>query len=99
MTALIDGKVIAQNLRNELKQEIDSLKTKTGKVPGLAVVQVGDVAASSVYVKAKTKSAIEVGIEVIDHHLPEETTEQELLKIVDNLNNQKMVRKRYLDVI
>jgi len=52
------------------------------------VVQVGNVAASSVYVKAKTKSAIEVGIEVIDHHLPEETTEQELLKLVDNLNNQ-----------
>jgi methylenetetrahydrofolate dehydrogenase (NADP+)/methenyltetrahydrofolate cyclohydrolase len=91
MTALIDGKVIAQNLRNELKQEIDNLKIKTGKVPGLAVVQVGNVAASSVYVKAKTKSAIEVGIEVIDHHLPEETTEQELLKIVDNLNNQNNV--------
>ena len=91
MTTLIDGKVIAQNLRNELKKEIDSLKIKTGKVPGLAVVQVGDVAASSVYVKAKTKSAIEVGIEVIDHHLPEETTEQELLKIVDNLNNQNNV--------
>jgi methylenetetrahydrofolate dehydrogenase (NADP+)/methenyltetrahydrofolate cyclohydrolase len=91
MNTLIDGKVIAQNLRNELKQEIDSLKTKTGKVPGLAVVQVGDVAASSVYVKAKTKSAIEVGIEVIDHHLPEETTEQELLQIVDNLNNQNNV--------
>jgi len=91
MTKLIDGKVIAQNLRNELKQEIDSLKTKTGKVPGLAVVQVGDVAASSVYVKAKTKSAIEVGIEVIDHHLHEETTEQELLEIVDNLNNQNNV--------
>ena len=91
MTTLIDGKVIAQNLRNELKQEIDGLKTKTGKVPGLAVVQVGDVAASSVYVKAKTKSAIEVGIEVIDHHLPEETTEQELLEMVDNLNNQNNV--------
>ena len=88
MTTLIDGKVIAQNLRNELKREIDSLKTKTGKVPGLAVVQVGNVAASSVYVKAKTKSAIEVGIEVIDHHLPEEITEVELLKIVGNLNNQ-----------
>ena len=91
MTTLINGKEIAKNLRNELKKEIDSLKIKIGKVPGLAVVQVGDVAASSVYVKAKTKSAKEVGIKVIDHHLPEETTESELLQLVDVLNNQNNV--------
>jgi len=91
MTTLINGKEIAQNLRNELKQEIDDLKIKTGKVPGLAVVQLGSVAASSVYVKAKTKSAIEVGIEVIDHHLPEETSEEELLQLVNTLNNQDNV--------
>ena len=91
MTKLINGKEIAQNLRNELKKEIDNLRSKTGKVPGLAVVQVGNVAASSVYVKAKTKSAKEVGIEVIDHHLNEETSEKELLQLVMNLNNQKNV--------
>tara|TARA_B100000965_G_scaffold236744_1_gene198356 strand:- start:702 stop:1589 length:888 start_codon:yes stop_codon:yes gene_type:complete len=91
MTTLINGKEIAQNLRNDLKKEIDILKIKTGTIPGLAVVQVGNVAASSVYVKAKTKSAIEVGIKVIDHHLPEKTTEEELLKIVDTLNNQDNV--------
>ena len=91
MTKLINGKEIAQNLRNDLKLEIDSLKIKTGKVPGLAVVQVGNVAASSVYVKAKTKSAKEVGIDVFDHHLPEETTEEELLKIVNTLNNEDNV--------
>ena len=91
MTTLINGKEIAKNLRSELKKEIDSLKIKIGKVPGLAVVQVGDVAASSVYVKAKTKSAKEVGIKVIDHHLPEETTESELLQLVDVLNNQNNV--------
>ena len=91
MSKIISGKEIAQDLRNKLKQEISDLKNKTGSVPGLAVVQVGNVAASSVYVKAKTKSAIEVGIEVFDHHLPEETTEAELLKIVDNLNNQNNV--------
>jgi methylenetetrahydrofolate dehydrogenase (NADP+)/methenyltetrahydrofolate cyclohydrolase len=91
MSKIISGKEIAQDLRNKLKQEISNLKNKTGSVPGLAVVQVGNVAASSVYVKAKTKSAKEVGIEVIDHHLPEETTEAELLKIVGNLNNQNNV--------
>ena len=88
MTTLINGKEVAQNLRNELKKEIDILRTKTGKVPGLAVVQVGNVAASSVYVKSKTKSAKEVGIEVFDHHLPDEITQEDLLKLVNTLNNQ-----------
>ncbi len=91
MAKLINGKEIAQNLRNELKKEIDNLRTKTGKVPGLAVVQVGSVAASSVYVKAKTKSAKEVGIEVIDHHLNQETSQEELLQLILNLNNQENV--------
>jgi methylenetetrahydrofolate dehydrogenase (NADP+)/methenyltetrahydrofolate cyclohydrolase len=91
MSKIISGKEISQDLRNKLKKEISELKNKIGKVPGLAVVQVGNVAASSVYVKAKTKSAIEVGIEVIDHHLPEKTTEAELLKIVDNLNYENNV--------
>ena len=91
MTTLINGKEIAQDLRNNLKLEIDNLRSSTGKVPGLAVVQVGNVAASSVYVKAKTKSAKEVGIEVIDHHIGEETTEKELLELVNKLNNQENV--------
>ena len=91
MKKLINGKEIAQNLRNQLKVEIDSLKSKIGKVPGLAVVQVGNVAASSVYVKAKTKSAKEVGIDVIDHHLSQETSEKDLLELVYKLNNQDNV--------
>ena len=91
MAKLINGKEIAKNLRNELKKEIDNLKTKTGKVPGLAVVQVGNLTASSVYVESKTKSAKEVGIEVIDHHLNEEASEEELLKLVLTLNNQENV--------
>ena len=91
MTTLINGKEIAQDLRNNLRLEIDNLRSSTGKVPGLAVVQVGNVAASSVYVKAKTKSAKEVGIEVIDHHLAEEISEKELLGLVNNLNNQENV--------
>ena len=91
MTKIIDGKKIAQDLRADLKEEIRSLKEKFNKAPGLAVVQVGDVAASSVYVKAKTKSAIEVGIEVIDHHLDEKISEESLLKLVKELNNQDNV--------
>ena len=88
---LIDGKKIAENLRNSLKDEIIDLKKKFNDVPGLAVVQVGDVAASSVYVKAKTKNAQQVGINVFDHHLDGETSEEKLLNLVDQLNHQRDV--------
>ena len=91
MNILINGKEIAQNLRDNIKKEIDELRKNTGKVPGLAVVQVGNVAASSVYVKAKTRGAKEVGIEVIDHHLSETTTQNELLDIVNSLNDNDKV--------
>jgi len=91
MTHIISGKEIAQNLRNDLKKEISELQNKHGSVPGLAVIQVGNVAASSVYVKAKTKNAQEVGIEIIDHHLEESISEEELLKLINTLNNQNNV--------
>ena len=91
MTHIINGKEIATNLRYNLKEEITKLKEKYNAVPGLAVIQVGNVAASSVYVKAKTKSAKEVGIEIIDHHLDETITEEQLLNLIDTLNNQNNV--------
>tara|TARA_Y100001970_G_C14084828_1_gene776722 strand:+ start:246 stop:1133 length:888 start_codon:yes stop_codon:yes gene_type:complete len=91
MSNIIDGKLIAQNLRENLKNEINELKNKYNKVPGLAVVQVGSVAASSVYVKAKTKSALEVGIEVFDHHLENDTTQEQLIDLVTGLNNDRNV--------
>ena len=91
MSKIIDGKMIAQNLRDNLKKEIEKIKKIHNKVPGLAVVQVGNVAASSVYVKAKTKSALEVGIEVFDHHLDENVSQIELLELVDKLNKQENV--------
>ncbi len=88
MTTIIDGKLIAQNLKDKLKTEITHLTKKYNKSPGLAVVQVGDVAASSVYVKAKTKSAKDVGIEVIDHHLDSQITQSELINLINKLNDQ-----------
>ena len=91
MSEIIDGKLIAQNLRADLKEEIKILKEKYNKVPGLAVVQIGNVAASSVYVKAKTKSAQEVGIEVIDHHLENTTSQEELINLINKLNTQENV--------
>ena len=91
MTIIIDGKEISKKLREDLNKEIKDLKKKYNAAPGLAVVQVGNVAASSVYVKAKTKSAKEVGIEVIDHHLEESISEEELLNLIEKLNTQKNV--------
>ena len=91
MTTIIDGKEISKKLRENLNKEIKDLKNIYNAVPGLAVVQVGNVAASSVYVKAKTKSAQEVGIEVIDHHLEESISQDELLNLIEKLNNQNNV--------
>ncbi len=88
---LIDGKKIAQSLRETLTKEIKILKEKYNSIPGLAVIQVGDVSASSVYVKAKTKSAKEVGINVFDHHLDENISEKELLDLINRLNKQEDV--------
>ena len=88
---IINGKQIAENLKKSLKNEIIILKEKYNSVPGLAVVQVGNVAASSVYVKAKTKSAKEVGIEIFDYHLDEKISEDELLKLIDDLNNKETI--------
>ena len=87
MPRILDGKKIAQNLKDQLKIEIESIKIKYNRVPGLAVIQVGNVAASSVYVKAKTKAAKEVGIDVIDHHLAETVNQDDLINLINQLNN------------
>ena len=91
MTKIIDGKKISQKLKDNLKIEIEEIKNTFKRVPGLAVVQVGDVAASSVYVKAKTKAAKEVGIIVFDHHLEASTTQSDLLNLIDDLNKNEDV--------
>ena len=87
MAQIIDGKKVAQKLKDELKIEIENIKSKFNRVPGLAVVQVGNVAASSVYVKAKTKAAKEVGINVFDHHLEETIDQNDLINLISQLNS------------
>ena len=87
MPQILDGKKVAQKLKDELKIEIENIKSKFNRVPGLAVVQVGNIAASSVYVKAKTKAAKEVGINVFDHHLQDTVEQSELLDLINKLNN------------
>ena len=91
MNKIIDGKKLAQKLKNSLKIEIESIKNKFNLVPGLAVVQVGNVAASSVYVKAKTKAAKEVGIRVFDYHLKDNIEQKDLLDLINQLNKNNEV--------
>ena len=91
MPHILDGKKVAQKLKDNLKTKIENIKLKFNRVPGLAVVQIGSVAASSVYVKAKTKAAKEVGINVFDHHLEETTNQSELINLINQLNNNKDV--------
>jgi 5,10-methylene-tetrahydrofolate dehydrogenase/methenyl tetrahydrofolate cyclohydrolase len=87
MTAeLIDGKAIAATIRGEIKAEVDEMKAKYGKVPGLATVLVGVRKDSQTYVRMKKKACAEVGITSFGHDLPEDISQEELLKVVRDLN-------------
>ena len=87
MTArIIDGKAIAADLRAAVAAETRRLTAGHGIVPGLAVVLIGDNAASRTYVASKSRAVIEVGMRPFDHHLPADTNETELLDLVGVLN-------------
>ncbi|HHT43288.1 MAG TPA: bifunctional methylenetetrahydrofolate dehydrogenase/methenyltetrahydrofolate cyclohydrolase FolD [Firmicutes bacterium] len=86
MTAkIIDGKAIAKEIRAELAKQVAEL-TAQGRTPGLTVVLVGDNPASKVYVRSKQRACEEIGINSTVHRLPEETTQAELLALIDQLN-------------
>lgn len=87
MGELIDGKVVSQHIRDEIAQGAEKLKSEKGITPGLAAVLVGDDPASEIYVRNKRKACAAVGIYSEEHKLPAETTEEELLALVDKLNN------------
>lgn len=86
MYKLIDGKETAKTIKNEIKVEVAELKEKYGKVPGLAVVIVGEDPASKVYVNSKVKSCEELGIYSEKHVMSAEISEKELLDLIDKLN-------------
>ena len=91
MAEIIDGKKVAAELRGEIQKEVMSLKEKTGMVPGLAVVIVGEDPASQVYVRMKGKGCEEVGMASFQHTLDAAITENELLELVETLNGKKEV--------
>ncbi len=90
MAKILSGKTVSQRIKDELKNETAELKSR-GKTTGLAVVLVGDDSASKVYVRNKEKACEDVGIYSEMHKLPEETTERELLDLVDKLNNDDKI--------
>ena len=87
MYQIIDGKKISQEIKDELKEQVAQLKAE-GKSRCLAVVQVGNDPASGVYVNNKKKACEYIGIESLSYELPEETNEEELLKLIGELNTR-----------
>lgn len=90
MAKIIDGKAVSAKVKEQVRKEAEVLKEKGVEI-GLAVVIVGDNPASRVYVNNKKKACAEVGFESYEYALPESTTEQELLELVEKLNNDDKV--------
>lgn len=87
---IIDGRLIAQNIKNDLKKEVENLKLK-GINPGLAVVLVGEDSASKIYVKNKKKCCDELGIFSEEFYFPEDTSKKEILNLIEKLNQDKKI--------
>ncbi len=85
-TRLIDGRAFAAKILAEVTSEAAALKAASGLVPGLAVVLVGEDPASQVYVRNKARTTLEVGLHSVEHRLPAETAEADLLALVASLN-------------
>lgn len=92
MTAqLIDGKKIATQIEQQLKLKVDALIQSGQRVPGLAVILVGQDPASAVYVGAKRRSCSNIGFKSVSHDLPDTTTEAELLALIDDCNDDPTI--------
>uniref|UniRef100_UPI003FF0AB24 bifunctional methylenetetrahydrofolate dehydrogenase/methenyltetrahydrofolate cyclohydrolase FolD n=1 Tax=Roseburia sp. TaxID=2049040 RepID=UPI003FF0AB24 len=87
---IIDGKRISQEIKDELKTKVEEYR-KEGREAALAVIQVGNDPASSVYVNNKKKACTYIGIRSLSYELPEETTEEELLALIEKLNKDDTV--------
>ena len=86
MSKVIDGKAFAATLRADVGDKVAKLKAKHNIVPGLAVVLVGEDPASQVYVRNKGKQTAEAGMQSFEHKLPDTTTQDELMQLIDKLN-------------
>jgi len=91
MATVIDGKAFAAKLRERIADAVQQLGDEHGVKPGLAVVLVGEDPASQVYVRNKAKQTVEVGMDSIEHKLPADTSEEDLLALVERLNEDPAI--------
>ena len=88
---IIDGKLFSRKLRDQVAEHVNALKKENNVTPGLAVVLVGEDPASQVYVRSKGKQTIEAGMNSYEHKLSEDTSEEDLLELVNRLNDDNEV--------
>ena len=88
---IIDGKAFAAKVRSQVAEHVTALKAEHGITPGLAVVLVGEDPASQVYVRSKGKMTNEVGMKSVEHKLDENTSEADLLAVIDQLNKDASI--------
>jgi methylenetetrahydrofolate dehydrogenase (NADP+)/methenyltetrahydrofolate cyclohydrolase len=86
---IIDGKRTAQEIKEELKNQIGMLKDSGKRVPGLVAILIGDDPASEIYVKSKSKACYEIGMKTLTEKLSMDTSETELLKLIEHYNNNQ----------
>ena len=91
MAKIIDGKLISAQIREEIAQKVVEYNKRTGKLPGLAVIIVGEDPASQVYVRNKKKACEQVGFYSRVYELPQETTQEELNALVEKLNADEQI--------
>ena len=92
MTAsIIDGKAIAADLRQKVAKVAATFRESTGRSPGLAVVLVGEHPPSAAYVRSKVKATVEAGMESFEHRIPAETSQDDLIGLIDRLNTDDHV--------
>jgi methylenetetrahydrofolate dehydrogenase (NADP+)/methenyltetrahydrofolate cyclohydrolase len=92
MTAsIIDGKAIAADLRQTVAKIAATFRESTGRAPGLAVVLVGEHPPSAAYVRSKVKATVEAGMESFEHRIPAETSQDDLIALIDQLNTDDHV--------
>jgi len=88
---IIDGKVLAQQVEEEVRSGVEDLESNRGVTPGLATILVGDDPASKMYIRMKHRACERVGISAEDYLLPTEATQEELLALIDTLNKNRDV--------
>lgn len=88
---VIDGKSVAKQIRDEITAEVSRMKDAIGVIPGLAVILVGDRKDSATYVRNKKRACESVGINSFEVQLPEDSTEQEVLKFISDFNDDPSV--------